>query len=277
MLAASAVDPNATADPVPPPLLGPDDGPAVTILNPDSVRPLVLTGDHASNRIPAALGDLGLPVGAVGRHIAYDIGVGLVMTRLAERLRACAVIHNFSRLVVDPNRNLDDPTLICVVADGAVVDGNRDLTDAQRQARIDALYTPYHDAIDACLEARSAPGAVPVMVAVHSYTAHLKNGVERPWEIGVLWDDDGRIPVPLIAGLRAAGIVTGDNQPYDGRNDHGFSTAYHGKRRGLAHVLVEFRQDLIADAAGATLWADRFADVLAPILADEALTRPRAA
>ncbi|WP_244635877.1 N-formylglutamate amidohydrolase [Chthonobacter albigriseus] len=228
---------------------------------------LLLICDHASNALPEAYGSLGLPASEFSRHIAYDIGAAWITRRLAARFGAPALLTRYSRLLIDPNRGEDDPTLVMRLSDGAVVPGNARIDDVERQARIDRFHRPYHHAINQTLDAMAARGTVPVIVSIHSFTDAWK-GVPRPWHVGVLWDTDDRLNRPLIDALGAAGdLVVGDNEPYDGAllND----TLYrHGTARGFAHTLIEVRQDLIAEEAAAYAWADRLHDCLAPILAD---------
>lgn len=249
------------------PLLGPDDPPPATTLNPDAGGPLLLVCDHASRAIPKALGDLGLPEEQLCRHIAYDIGAAEVTRRLAERFGATAVLSGFSRLVIDPNRALEDPTAIPVVSDDVVIPGNRALDAGEQARRVEALFHPYHAAVAAALSAIRGRGQVPVMVSVHSFTPTMR-GVARPWHIGVLWDNDPRLPVPLIEALEADGRwCVGDNQPYSGRGTLGGTVETHATPAGYPNVLLEVRQDLIATPEGADLWAQVIGDALEPLLA----------
>ena len=260
-----------------PPLLGEGDPPAVRVLNGDGTAPFLLVCDHASCAIPRALGTLGLPPEQLVRHIAWDIGVAELTQLLSARFDAPAVLSGYSRLVVDPNRALEDPTLIPVVSDDVVVPGNRDLGPDEVERRLAALYRPYHDTIAtmvATMHDRDDAGWVaPAMVSIHSFTPVMR-GAGRPWHVGVLWDRDPRIPVPLIERLRASGRwVVGDNEPYSGRNTLGGTIELHATPTGLPNVLIEVRQDLIAESAGVAEWAEVLGDALAPVLADPALYR----
>jgi len=256
-----------------PSLLGPGDPPPFEVVNPDGAGRVVLIADHAGRAIPAALGTLGLDEVALARHIAWDIGIADVTRRLAERLDAPAVLAGYSRLVIDCNRHLDDPTSIAQVSDGVDIPGNRGLTAAQRARRAEACFRPYHEAVSRVIEGRRRAGAVPALVSMHSFTP-IFAGVERPWHVGVLWNRDPRLAVPLMQKLRAdPAICVGDNEPYSGRDEHGYSIHVHGQQLGLAHVLIELRQDLIDTRHGAVEWADRLADVLAEILTDEDVFR----
>ncbi len=223
---------------------------------------LVLVADHARNALPEDYGDLGLPASEFGRHIAYDIGVEAVTRDLARLTGAPAVYAAFSRLLIDPNRGEDDPTLIRQLYDGTVVPANYPMTDAERERRLGLFYRPYHDAVGSMIASvHAATGAAPFVFSVHSFTPSMQ-GRARPWHVGVLWDSDPRAVAPLLDMLRAdPALVVGDNEPYDGalRGD----TMYrHCIVNGFAHALIEIRQDLIADAAGAQAWARRLAPML---------------
>ena len=220
--------------------------------------------DHASNALPRAYGTLGLPPQELERHIGYDIGAAAMTRRLAARFGAPAVLTTFSRLLIDPNRGADDPTLVMRLSDGAIVPGNARVDAAEIAFRREHFWQPYRAAVAATIEAMGAAGPLPAVVAVHSFTPHWK-GVPRPWHFGILWDSDPRFAVPLIAGLAAAGFVVGDNEPYDGALE-GDTLDSEVTRRGLAGLLIEARQDLVATAPAAEAMADRCADVLAPIL-----------
>lgn len=255
-------------------LIGPDDPPAVTIERPDSPRPLVITVDHASNAVPAALGSLGLDSAQLTRHFAWDPGAAAIASRLGRLLGAAVVRAGFSRLVIDPNRALDDPTSIPVIGEDVVVPGNRDLTPARRGARAEAIFHPYHDAVATAVGMHMRNGRAPVLLPVHTFTPAFK-GRERPWDCGVLWNEDGRLARPLIAALaREPGLRVGDNKPYTGRNAHGYATHRHGDALGLAYAVIEIRNDKVPDDAAAEAWAARLARVLDPLLAEPSLYRP---
>lgn len=239
------------------------------LVNPDGASRVLLLCDHASNHVPASVagGDLGLPPEEMGRHIAYDIGVHGVTLELARLLDAPAVLGRFSRLVIDPNRGEDDPTLIMRLYDGTIVPANRRITPQERERRLDAWHRPYHAAVDTLIETRMAAGAPPALIAIHSFTPRLQSRSPRPWHVGVLWHVDARLSAPLIDRLQAEGdLCVGDNQPYAGQLE-GDTLSRHGLRRGLRHVLVEIRQDLIATAEHQRLWAERLAPMFAEIVA----------
>lgn len=226
---------------------------------------MLLLCDHADNAVPEATGggSLGLGPHDMARHIAYDIGARGVTLELSRLLDAPAILTRFSRLVIDPNRGEDDPTLIMKLYDGTIVPENRHLPRGERDRRLEAYHRPYHGAIDARLSAMIAAGGNPALFAIHSFTPQLRGRPPRPWHIGVLWHHDGRLAAPLLAGLGAeADLVVGDNEPYSGQLE-GDTMSRHGTRRGLRHVLLELRHDLIATEAQQRLWAARLAPMLA--------------
>lgn len=254
------------------PLIGPGEPPPFRVLNPQGRARLLVVCDHASRRIPSGLDNLGLDELALGRHIASDIGAGDVAEVLSARLDAPAVLASYSRLVVDCNRGLGDPTSILAISDGEFIPGNQGLTEAQKSARARQFFHPYHDAIRRRLESFARRGVVPAFVAVHSFTPIFKN-VRRPWQIGILWDKDPRIPVAMIEALRAQGLAVGDNEPYSGRAPADHTVDHHAEGGGLPHVSIEIRQDLIDHSEGVARWAGILGDVLAGILDDDGLYR----
>ncbi len=230
----------------------------------DPAAGVLVVCDHADNQLPPEYGDLGLPAAEFRRHIAYDPGAAGVARGLARRLGVPAVLSTFSRLLIDPNRGEDDPTLIMRLSDGAVIAGNAAVGGAERARRIARFHAPYHAAIDAAIERALAAGRPPIIISIHSFTP-VWRGALRLWHAGVLWDRDPRIAEPLIAALRAEGdLVVGDNEPYSGAlaNDCMYR---HGSRRGLAHGLVEIRQDLIGERDGTEAWAGRLARIVADL------------
>jgi len=249
-------------------VLTPEDQPPFRVVNPGGAAAILVVCDHAANAVPRRRGGLGLSAEELGRHIGWDIGAEAVARGLAERLDAPAVLASFSRLVIDANRALDDPGSILAVSDGTVVPGNARLDAAARTAVASAIFWPYHRAIAAALDRMVARGVTPVLLSVHSFTPRL-NGRERPWHLGVLWNEDPRVAVPLLRELRRLpGLVVGDNEPYSGRTPTDFTIPYHAEARGLPHVMLELRQDEIDDDVGAARYAALIAAALAPILAD---------
>ncbi len=253
-------------------LLAADEPRPYEIVNPEAAAPVLLTCDHASNFIPRALTGLGLGEAQLARHIAYDIGIADVTRRLGRSLDATAVLSGFSRLIVDPNRHPEDPTLIPQIGDEAVVPGNRNLSPAARQARIETFFRPYHAAIERRLDLLAARGPAPAVISVHSFTPVMR-GFERPWRVCALWNEDPRLPLPFMAKLRALGVTVGDNEPYSGRGRHGYSQHSHAEPRGLANLLIEVRQDLIDTHHGAAAWAETLGGVLSELLTDPSIYR----
>jgi predicted N-formylglutamate amidohydrolase len=251
------------------PLLTATDPAPVRLLNPVSDSPVLLVCDHAGKAVPQALGDLGgVPASEMARHIGWDIGAAAVTEELSRQLDAAAVLTIYSRLVVDCNRRPDDPTSMPMVSDGTPIPANADLSATARQARLDALFHPYHQAISDRLALIRGRGQRPVLVSIHSFTPVMR-GAARPWHVGVLWNQDDRIAQPLLAALRAEGdIVVGDNEPYSAQTGTDYTIIQHPEPMGIPSVMLEIRQDLIADAAGAANWANRLARLLSPLLAD---------
>ncbi len=236
--------------------------PPFTIENPDGASPIVLACDHASNLVPRGLKGLGLVERDLHRHIAWDQGAAEVTRGLSERLDATAVLSGYSRLVIDCNRSPGHETSIPEKSDGTEVPGNIGIDDDEREARRRALFDPYHEALDRTLDRARERGRAPVLIAVHSFTPVMA-GKARPWQISILWGYDPRVPVPLLAALRARGdLVVGDNEPYSGRKGQGHTIRVHGARRGIAHALIEMRADEVSDSDGAA----RFTDILGSAL-----------
>ncbi|WP_296082673.1 N-formylglutamate amidohydrolase [uncultured Agrobacterium sp.] len=241
------------------------------IIEGDYDKGMVLLADHAMNLLPEAYGNLGLPQSAFERHIAYDIGVEGLTRRLAGSLGVPAVMGRFSRLLIDPNRGEDDPTLIMKISDGAIVPGNHPITDEEWQKRLNSYHRPYHNAVDRVLtKTAEMSGKAPLVFSLHSYTPFWKS-VPRPWHAAVLWDTDHRAVRPLIDHLRSGGdILVGDNEPYDGALK-GDTMYRHCMLKGIPHALLEVRQDLIGEEAGIAAWAARLAPIFAAMNDDPTL------
>lgn len=236
------------------------------IIGADRPGPWLIACDHASNRVPAEVGggSLGLSDADMSRHIAYDIGAAAVSRHLGEHLNAPVIMSNFSRLVIDPNRGEDDPTLLMKLYDGTIIPQNRNVDDAERQRRLTAYYRPYHDAY-AELAARNPD---TIIVAVHSFTPRLNGRAPRPWQIGILSASDRRFADPLLDRLRAEPDLTvGDNQPYIGHLP-GDAVDRHALKHGRQNALIELRHDLIDDGAGQRAWAARLAPILDAVRRD---------
>ena len=229
----------------------------------------LVTCDHAANTVPPSVngGDLGLPAADMERHIAYDPGAAGVSRHLAELLNGPEIETNFSRLVIDPNRGMDDPTLLMRLYDGSVIPANARADAAERDRRIAECYAPYHNAL-ADLAARRDD---TVIVSIHSFTPQLRGRPPRPWHIGILYAHDTRLADPLLARLRAEpDLCVGENEPYGGHLP-GDSIDRHAEAMGRPSVLIELRNDLITTDAQHRAWAERLAPMLQGALADAGL------
>nr|WP_298686628.1 N-formylglutamate amidohydrolase [uncultured Dongia sp.] len=249
-------------------LLGPADPPPFTLLNETGKAPLILFCDHAGRAFPRKLGNLGLSQAELDQHIAWDIGIAGVAAILSRNLDAPCAMANYSRLVIDCNRRLDDPTSIAQESDRTYIPGNAGLDAKARAQRAQEIFRPYHIAVDKLIKAKLAGGVLPAILSLHSFTP-VMNGFQRPWHFGVLWNRDPRLPVPLMARLtQLPNVTVGDNEPYSGRDEHGFSIIAHAEEMSLPHALIEIRQDLISDEAGISRWTAKLEGTLKGLLAD---------
>lgn len=229
----------------------------------------LVTCDHATNRVPDWVngGDLGIAAEDMARHIAFDVGAAGLARALAARLDAPVIWSDFSRLVIDPNRGEDDPTLLMRLYDGTVIPANRGADAAERERRLDRLHRPYH----AALARLAAAHPARAICAIHSFTPQLRGRPPRPWVVGILYSHrDSRLGRAMVQACRDEGWVTGDNQPYSGHLD-GDSIDRHALAHGRPNLLIELRNDLIRHAAGQRDWADRLAPVLERVLSDSGL------
>lgn len=244
------------------PLLAGHEPAPVEVLRPDGASGLVLTADHAGRRIPEALGRLGVAESELGRHIAWDIGIAGVATRLSEALDAALVMQRYSRLVIDCNRDPGVPSSMPEVSEATPIPGNLGLGEPDRLRRVEALFVPYHGAITGLLDAREAAGRRSVLVALHSFTP-VYLGERRPMHAAVLYNRDARLSLALRDLLRAEpGMAVAENEPYRVSDLTDYTVPVHAERRGLLHVEIEIRQDLIGDAKGEAEWAARLARLL---------------
>ena len=256
------------------PLLAGHEPAPVELVRQDGGSDLVLTADHAGRRMPQALGQLGVAEGELGRHIAWDIGIAGVATRLSAALDAALVMQRYSRLVIDCNRDPGVPSSTPEVSEATPIPGNEGLDAEARQRRVDALFTPYHDAIAGLLDRREAAGRRSVLVALHSFTP-VYLGERRPMHAAVLYNRDARLSLALRDLLAAeGGLVVAENEPYRVSDLTDYTVPVHGERRGLLHVEIEIRQDLIGDAAGEAEWAARLARLLPKAVAAADAPRP---
>lgn len=249
----------------PHPLIAADEPPVVEVLNAEASAPILLVCDHASNRIPRALAGLGLEAEALHRHIAYDIGAAALTRLLAARLEACAVLTGYSRLVIDVNRQPGDPQSILAVSDGTAVPGNANLSLAEQETRTEIFHWPYHHAIDAAFARLRRVGPEPILFSIHTFTPSLA-GLDRIWDLGVLWNRDPRLAVPLIEILsRQRDLCVGDNEPYSGR-DIAYTVNLHAGSAGLANAAIEVRQDHCEKEDELRRWAEMLGDALKTIM-----------
>lgn len=247
---------------------------AVRVQNPDGRSPYLFVCDHASNFVPDAFGTFGLPPGDIDRHIAWDPGALPVASALADALDATLIHSGISRLVIDCNRPLDAGNLFWTVSEGTVIPGNQNLSEDQRRARIALAYTPFHEMIRATVEKRLAAGQETRIVSIHSFTP-VYSGVSRPWEIGIIHDEDDRLAVPMIAALEAdKSLTVGVNEPYSPADKVYFTLEKHARSRSLACAMIEIRNSEIADAAGQLAWAARLAKILGSQAMTAATRRP---
>ena len=267
-------------------LLGAAEPQPFEILNPHAKRPLLLVCEHASRNVPDRL-EGAYPEALMRTHYGCDIGTDLLTRQLAEALEARAVVARYSRIVIDCNRRLDDPTLLLSDTELGPVPANTDLTDAERAARIREIFVPFHAAVAREIAGFRKTGVTPVYVAIHSFTPEL-TGSPRPWDMGVMWDADPRLAQRLHEALHTEpGLLIGDNEPYSGKYAADFSVDFHAERTGLANVAIEIRQDHLQSAEGVSTWAVRLAsaldelvrapDLAHPILPDHAIDFPEEA
>lgn len=251
----------------------PSDPPDIEHFRVDGQAPILLLCDHAGKRVPERLHGLGIGEEMLGRHIGWDIGAADMTRRLATLLDAPAILCHVSRLVIDPNRRPKTPSSIPDISDGCVIPANELLSPEEADRRIREHFLPYHHAVARRIGAFRRAGIVPVVIAMHSFTPHM-SGEDRPWQIGVLWRGDTRLSAPALEGLRARGdLVVGDNQPYSGIADFGFTVTFHAQRPRLPHVMLEVRQDEIDTLERAEAYAGLIHAVLRPALDDPALYR----
>lgn len=243
---------------------------AYDLCNPTGTAPLLLVCDHATAIIPEDYEGLGLDPALLQRHVAWDIGAAEVARQLSSILDAPAVLTRFSRLLIDPNRPYDHPTLVAPESDGITVPGNQNLSPQDVEHRIEKFHRPYHDAIEAQLRRLCTGGRVPAVIAIHSFTPEMA-GVQRPWQLGLLWNQDPRVRDGILSALRDdQSIIVGDNEPYTGRT-HNYTVDRHGGDHGRPHISLEVRQDLIDTSSGAQSWARRLGGILEQVMADPEL------
>lgn len=247
-----------------------NDPPAYTILNETTETSLLFLCDHASNTVPASLQHLGLSEQHLNAHIAWDIGAACITKKLSQRFNATAILSGYSRLVIDCNRQPGDPHSIPAVSDAIPIPANQSLSDKEVDQRADNYFFPYHDATNRLISHIWRHGRAPVLIGIHSFTPKMNN-IARPWHIGVLWNHDDRLALPLLDELnKNTTLCIGENQPYSGRQI-GYTMTNHGEAAGLAHVVLEIRQDLITTEEGCEKMANIIYSALVPALTDPSL------
>jgi predicted N-formylglutamate amidohydrolase len=243
-------------------LLAPDEPPACIEYRPDGAAPFLLVCDHAGRRIPRRLQNLGLSEPDLARHIAWDIGIEGVGRRLADRLDAALIMQPYSRLVIDCNRPPGSEESIAAESDATRIPGNQNLTAQEAAARVREIFTPYHHGIEKHLNARANAKRPTFLISLHSFTP-VYGGVARSWQAGVLYNRYRTLADALREQLSTGGdFIIGDNEPYTVDDETDYTVPVHGEKRGIPHVAIEIRQDLITDDAGQKYWADRLADLL---------------
>lgn len=249
-------------------LIGPGDPPPFEIFNETGTAPILLVCDHASRVIPASLNQLGLDQRALDLHIAYDIGAAELTRLLADRLNAPAVLAGYSRLLIDCNRQPGDPQSIPEVSDGVVIPGNQNLSEAAQAARAETFHWPYHHAIDRVFAHLRRIGPEPLLFSIHTFTPSM-GGEDRFWDVGVLWNRDPRLPVPLISMLREhERFHVGDNEPYSGK-EIAYTINLHAGSAGLANAAIEVRQDHCEKREELSQWAEVIGEALETLLGME--------
>jgi predicted N-formylglutamate amidohydrolase len=243
-------------------LLAADEPAPVSVHNANGQSPFLLVADHAGNLIPRVLSRLGVAEAELRRHIAWDIGIAGLGRLLADALDATLIQQNYSRLVIDCNRSLEVASSIPDISEHTPILGNAGVSEADRAVRAVEIFWPYHNRIEAELDRRRQAGRATALIPLHSFTPVFK-AVARPWHAGVLYNRDARLAHRLKALLDAEKELTvGDNAPYTVNDATDYTVPAHAERRGLYHVLIEIRQDLIADQDGQRQWALRLARLL---------------
>ena len=241
-------------------LLAPDEGPAVEV--DEGAGPFVVACEHASNRLPRALGTLGLKASDLTRHIAFDPGAAELAKGIASRIGASLVVQRFSRLAVDCNR---DPALadaITTLSEETEIPGNLDLAPEAKASRIAGLWAPFHAALDRVIERRRAARRATALITVHSFTP-VYRGVSRPWHVGIISTSERSFADAMLAALRRdRGLVVGDNEPYSAKDNVDYTIRRHGRDRGLPHVMIEVRNDLLRAARDVAAWTERLTEAI---------------
>jgi predicted N-formylglutamate amidohydrolase len=227
---------------------------AFEILGSQTRGGILVVSDHASNFVPAEV-SLGIDAGLLSQHIAWDIGVAGVSSYLVELSDCAAFLATHSRLVVDLNRYPEDASAIPPSSDGVDIVGNY-LNPEQRQQRLDTYFHPYHTRLEQLLQT-TRPALI---LSIHSFTPRVETDPDgqRPWEIGILYNDHEAVSLIAIDYLEGEGLVVGDQLPYSGKQLNATMNR-HAEANDIPYVGIEIRQDLISGTAG----QERFAALLA--------------
>lgn len=243
-------------------LLAADEPAPFAVEQAEGISDFVLVCDHAGCELPRALGSLGLSTTQLASHVAWDIGAAGVARQLAQRLDATLLLQTYSRLVIDCNRPPAAADSIAIRSEWTRIAGNEDLPPAAAEARRREVFQPYHEALRSILDVRQRLRRRSILVAIHSFTPSYL-GTARPWHIGLMYRGDARLAAPLLQQLRRDGrLQVGDNQPYAIDDGSDYTLPVHGEARGIPHLGIELRQDLVGDAAGQASWAGRLAVLL---------------
>lgn len=235
--------------------------PAFTVANREATHPVMLVCEHASDYIPRAYNNLGLPPGEQREHIGWDIGAYALAKELSKMFQATLVSANYSRLLIDLNRPVEAKDSIPEVSDNKKIPGNMNLSKREVEFRIENFFLPFHDEVSKIIDARKKMGIHTKVIGVHSFTPTM-NGEKRPWEVGVLYGDSTLFAKKLIDKMRESGVVTGDNEPYKIHVDEDMTVPVHGDSRGLESILLEVRNDLISNPHGVNKWAEKIAPLI---------------
>jgi predicted N-formylglutamate amidohydrolase len=247
-------------------LLAPDEPPAVEVRNGDG--PFLVVCEHAANRIPRSLGSLGLQPTDRNRHIAWDLGAIDVAEGIACRLNGTLVVQRYSRLVVDCNRDPMLPDAITTFSEDTAIPGNIGLDERDRGRRLAEVWTPFHDAVDRLVSDRIVERRPTALVTVHSFTP-VYRGVSRPWHVGIISTDERELAEGALDALRRdPALIVGDNEPYSAKDNVDYTIRRHGRDRGLPHVMIEIRNDIVGDKGGRRHWAEKLASILGGVEID---------
>jgi predicted N-formylglutamate amidohydrolase len=259
---------------IPAKLISKGEPPVVRVVNPKGKGKYVIVCDHASNRVPKSLKNLGLKTSELRQHIAWDPGTEDIGLHMSKKMDAAAVIAGYSRLVVDLNRGDDHPEVMRQTSDHVRIPGNAKLTAAEKKQRLDELFWPYHAEVTKALKRFTAKGVAPVLISIHSFTPEM-DGFKRPWHIGVLWNREEKLARSLVKNLRRNNpdLVIGENEPYSlkAANFLKNTISTHAESKGLPYIIVEFRQDLVDTKKKAVKWAEIFLESLVPALSTPGL------